>query len=58
MRKTEVTVSPLGLVSLRARKHDCDRYEFDEDEWGTITLTPLPRVPAVRIVPDKEDVRA
>lgn len=54
MRADEVAVDSRGRVSLAFRQHKHERYLAEEDEDGVITLTPLARVPALRLVPPPE----
>lgn len=49
--KTEVAVDSRGRVPLAFRKQDHQRYLAEENDDGTITLTPLVRVHAMRLAP-------
>jgi hypothetical protein len=49
--KAEVAVDSRGRVPLAFRKQDHQRYIAEENDDGTITLTPLVRVHAMRLVP-------
>lgn len=47
----EVVVDTLGRISLRFRKQDHRRYQAEEKADGTIVLTPLASVHAMKIQP-------